>query len=438
MPSAGSRCEARGAGGRWAGFATGGGKVSRVRVLHVIVSVDPRGGGPIEMVNATSEVWLRHGHVTHIATLDEPGALWVKDATLTVFALGDGGKSLASRLSRGYGYSARLAPWLRQHASDYDAVVVHGLWNYASLGVWRGLRGRATPYFAFTHGMLDPWFIVAYPLKARLKAVFWRVLERRVLRDAKGVLFTTEEERDLAGRSFKPYTARGLVVGLGARDVADDPDRSRHAFLAKLPAVEGRRFVLFLSRIHPKKGIDLLIRGFAEHAADHPSLDLVIAGPDQVGLQRDLERLASDLGIAGRIHWPGMLTGDAKAGAFRGAAFFALPSHQENFGIAIAEALAYGTPVLITNKVNIWREIEADGAGIVVTDDEAGVGEGLRRLAAMSDEVRTRMAIDARTCFQRRFELERMSMDLLALIAREAGVRADAVSPALPVGVAPP
>lgn len=388
------------------------------------------------MVNATSEVWVRHGHASHIASLDDPDAAWVEAATLTVFALGPGPQGVARRLGRGYGYSPRLVPWLRQHASDYDAVLLHGLWNYASLGGWRGLRGSATPYFAFTHGMLDPWFIVAYPRKARLKALFWRVFERRVLRDAHGVLFTTEEERDLAGRSFKPYSARGLVVGLGARDVADDPTRSRDAFLAKVPGLEGRRFVLFLSRIHPKKGIDLLIRGFARLAADHPDLDLVIAGPDQVGLQRDLEGLASDLSVAGRIHWPGMVTGEAKAGAFRGATFFALPSHQENFGIAIAEALAYGTPVLITDKVNIWREIEADRAGLVVTDDEAGVAEGVRRLAGLSDEARGHMAADARACFLRRFELERMSMDLLALLAREAGQVDTALSPR-PVGAAP-
>lgn len=390
------------------------------------------------MVNATSEVWVRHGHTSHIASLDEPDAPWVKGARLTVFPLGQGGRGLAGRLGRGYGYSRRLAPWLRRHAADYDAILVHGLWNYASLGAWRGLRGRATPYFAFTHGMLDPWFIVAYPLKARLKALFWLLLERRVLRDARGVLFTTEEERDLAGRSFRPYRARGLVVGLGARDVADDPDRSRRAFLAKVPTVEGRRFVLFLSRIHPKKGVDLLIRGFARQAADHPDLDLVIAGPDQVGLRRDLERLAGELGVAGRIQWPGMLTGDAKAGAFRGAAFFALPSHQENFGIAIAEALAYGTPVLITHKVNIWREIEADRAGVVVADDEAGVGEGLGRMAALSEDARSRMAADSRACFVQRFELERMSMELLALLAREAGVQGDAALTASPVGAGPP
>lgn len=393
-----------------------------MKVLHVIASVDPRGGGPIEMVNATSEVWIRHGHASHIACLDRPEARWVADATLPVFALGLPAGSLAAPLSRGYGYSPRLVPWLKRHAPDYDAVLVHGLWNYSSFGGWRGLHRSGTPYFQFTHGMLDPWFIEAYPLKSRLKSVFWWMLENRVLRDAKGVLFTTEEERALAARSFRPYRARGLVVGLGARDVEDDPDRSRRALLAKIPALAGRRFVLFLSRIHPKKGIDLLIRAFAREAVLHPDLDLVIAGPDQVGLQRELERLAADLGIAGRVHWPGMMTGDAKAGAFRGAAFFALPSHQENFGIAIAEALAFGTPVLITNKVNIWREIEADAAGVVVDDNLEAVGEGLRRLIGLSDPERGRMAADARACFLRRFELERMSMALLALIAREVGV----------------
>jgi glycosyltransferase involved in cell wall biosynthesis len=124
-----------------------------------------------------------------------------------------------------YGYSPRLAPWLRAHADRYDAVIVNGLWNYASFGAWRALHDMSTPYFVFTHGMLDPWFNTAYPTKTFFKSIFWRLFEHKVLRDAKGVMFTCEEERQLARDSFAPYQAREFIVGYGTRDVSGDPHK---------------------------------------------------------------------------------------------------------------------------------------------------------------------------------------------------------------------
>jgi len=167
-----------------------------VRVLHVIVSVDPRGGGPIEGVFSSSEVWFRHGHERHIVCLDPPGAPWLSQARAPTAAVGLGGRAYGT-LRRlipwlRYGYSPRLAPWLRAHAGLYDAVIVNGLWNYASFGAWRALRDMAIPYFVFTHGMLDPWFNTAYPIKTFFKSIFWRLIEHKVLRDATGVMFTCE------------------------------------------------------------------------------------------------------------------------------------------------------------------------------------------------------------------------------------------------------
>jgi len=398
-----------------------------VRVLHVIGSVDPRGGGPIEGVFSSSEVWTRHGHVRHIVCLDPPSAPWLSQARAPTDAVGLGGVyGLLRRFIPWlrYGYSPRLVSWLRANAGRYDAVIVNGLWNYASFGAWRALHDMPVPYFVFTHGMLDPWFNTAYPTKTFFKSIFWRLIEHKVLRDAKGVMFTCEEERRLARGSFEPYQAREFVVGYGTRDVSGDPDEQRAAFLAKAPATEGRKLVLFLSRIHEKKGIDLLIKAFARHAGSHTEYDLAIAGPDQSGLRAPLTKLAKELGVAERIHWPGMLTGDAKWGAFRAAEFFALPSHQENFGIVVAEAMALSKPLLVTNKVNIWREVQSDGAGIVVDDDVEGVGDGLRRMFAMTDAERAAMGAASRKCFEERFDLEKNALYLLHVIERASSGKA--------------
>ncbi len=278
----------------------------------------------------------------------------------------------------------------------------------------------------FTHGMLDPWFNTAYPVKTFFKTIFWKLFEHKVLRDARGVMFTCDEERRLASGSFAPYSAREYGVGYGTRDVDGDPAVHRSAFAAHVPQVGGRKFILFLSRIHPKKGVDLLINAFARQAGTFPEFDLVIAGPDQTGWTSELQRQARELGVAGRIHWPGMLSGDVKWGAFRSAEFFVLPSHQENFGIAVAEAMALSKPVLITNQVNIWREIEANRAGIVVNDDIDGVAAGLQALCALSEAERDAMGRRGRACFLSRYDLEANAMQLLALfqeLTREPDAR---------------
>jgi glycosyltransferase involved in cell wall biosynthesis len=123
------------------------------------------------------------------------------------------------------------------------------------------------------------------------------------------------------------------------------------------------------------------------------------------------------------IVFPGMLTGDIKWGALSAADAFVLPSHQENFGIAVAEALACGTPVLISNKINIWREIEADGAGLVENDDLNGTANQLKRWLGLEAETRATMRENARKCFAARFEIERATDSLLSVIANPQSTR---------------
>ena len=404
-----------------------------MKVLHVIASVDPRWGGPVEGVLASSRILIACGHEAHVLSLDPPDADFLQNMPVPTFAVGVSGRlhdvlRRKIRLLR-FAYTPGLAAWLEEHAEDYDAVIVNGLWNYASSGTWRALRKSGAPYFVFVHGMLDPWFNKTSLVKTSLKRIFWKALERKVLRDARGVLFTCEAERRLARLSFAPYEARELVVGYGTQDIGGDAKAQLAAFHAQAPSVRGRKLILYLSRIHAKKGVDLLIHAFARHAARFPEVDMVIAGPDQNGLQESLEALARDLKIADRICWPGMLSGDAKWGAFRAADVFALPSHQENFGVAIVEALALHTPVLITNKVNIWREIEADGAGLVVNDDIEGVSAGLERMLALSPDERQSMREAGRQSFERRYDVRKASLDLIEALGRELQRRPGASLP---------
>jgi glycosyltransferase involved in cell wall biosynthesis len=165
--------------------------------------------------------------------------------------------------------------------------------------------------------------------------------------------------------------------------------------------------VLFLGRIHPKKGCDLLISAFAKLLAGNRDWQLVMVGPDQVGWQKELATKTATLNIASQVTWTGMLGGAAKWGALRAAEVFVLPSHQENFGIAVAEALAAGLPVLISNQVNIWREIEGDKAGCVSADTLDGTCEILQSYLQMRSEEQLIMRDAALRCFEQRFEIKK-------------------------------
>lgn len=403
------------------------------RVLHIIASVDVRGGGPIEGVLQQVRQSPADRFSFHIASLDSPEAACVASCPMKVFALGDptlapGWKRLLPW--RRYGYRPRMLPWLVAHQNDYDVVVVNGLWNYSAMAAGLALVGSDVPYAVFTHGMLDPWFRKTDPLKTIVKQVFWLFSEGRLLNNAAAVLFTTRMEQEVSRNAFRPYHVAERVVGFGTADIPGDPVMQERTFREAVPATSGRPYLLYLSRIHPKKGCDLLIEAFASVAAQHPEIDLVIAGPDRTGWRPELETRAAELGVAQRIHWPGMLTGDCKWGAYRACEAFVLPSHQENFGVVVAEAMAAGKPVLISDKVQIHHAISEGGGGLVASDTVEGARRLLSDFLALDPAERAAMGAAARATFLEKFEIGTAIGALNATLLELAARRRDRPAPA--------
>ena len=367
----------------------------------------------MESVRQSSVILAERGHHVEIISLDSPTDPWIREFPVPAHALGPGRGS--------YGYAPRFTQWIKEHRAEYDVVIIHGLWQYSSFGVWRALRGTNTPYFVFPHGMLDPWFNRTYPFKHIKKLLYWPWAEYPVLRDAAAVLFTSEEERRLARESFSPYRVHEVVVNYGTAAPSVDLENARRDFWNRFPQLRENRFLLFLGRLHEKKGCELLIQAFAttrKTAGADRSLQLVIAGPcaDESYL-RHLKDLAASMTGNDReenpITFAGMLTGNLKWGAFAAAEAFVLPSHQENFGIAVVEALACSTPVLISNKVNIWREIVNDGAGFADEDDGDGITRLIERWIQTPVAERETMRLNAKKCFERHFEINRAVDSLL-------------------------
>ena len=382
-----------------------------LRILHVITSLAPANGGPPEAVRQLANNWQRLGVHAEVVCTDSRNASFLRNLSCPVHTFGP------AHLGR-FALVPRLRPWLRDNASRFDALIMHGIWTFPNLAVRAAALSAGKPYGVFIHGGLDPWFNRAYPLKRIKKSIYWP-FQYPVLRDAHAVFFTADLERDFAKTSFQPSQWNSVVVPYGTNEPVGDPSAQMEAFYRRFSALRQRSFFLFLGRLHDKKGCDLLVEAFARVAPSVPTIDLVIAGPDQQGLQAKLTAMTHQLGVAARVHWTGSLEGDLKWGALRAAEAFVLPSHQENFGIAVAESLAAGRPVLISDQVNIWKAIQDAGVGLVEPDTLDGTEQLLRRWIALTEVERIAMAHRARPTFQRHFSIGATALALQKIFAPE-------------------
>lgn len=376
-----------------------------MRILQVIPSLDSKWGGTVEgLIQQCSEL-MAAGQSVDVLTLDSSPVPF--DSRLrceNVFFIG---KSYLN-----YRFSPNLEKWLRQHGPKYDLLIANGLWQYHGRAIYNISRRLGLKYVVFPHGMLDPYFKERYPLKHAKKLLYWWASQKSELEGARLVLFTTSEEMRLAQHSFPKYRVNEYLVGYGINRRDEKYNNMADRFLSNHPHLRGKRNLLFLSRIDPKKGCDILIEAFSKVAKSEPSFHLIMAGPNQSSWADSLHQRVKELGISDKVTFTGMLEGELKWGAFDCAEAFVLPSHQENFGIVIAEALSSGLPVLTTNKVNIWKEIKDSEAGIIETDDQAGVIRLLESWISLSDEGRDAMRNNALPCFRNFFDIK-LSTDRL-------------------------
>ena len=327
-----------------------------VRILHIIPGVDFRAGGVAVAVAGLAAAQLRIGLdvrllATYIEGNDNSPAEALRAAGARVQLVGPAaGRFLRHR---------DLPSAVKNAVADADVVHIHALWEEIQYQAAVAARRSNVPYVITPHGMLDPWSLNQSKWKKRLY-MLWRL--RRNLDHAAAIHYTTPIERDGAARlELKPPT----IVEPNGLDMSEfDQLPPRGALRARHNVPADRPIVLFLSRLHHKKGLDLLIPALAR--ANLPDALLVIAGPDDSNYKPQVEKLLADHGLTDRALFTGMLRGRDRLEAFVDADLFCLPSYQENFGIAVAEALACGTPVLISDQVNIHPEISQAGVGGVV------------------------------------------------------------------------
>jgi glycosyltransferase involved in cell wall biosynthesis len=276
--------------------------------------------------------------------------------------------SLAARLlGRG---AARLA---RDILRGADFAHLHGVWSPVIPAVAAVARRLGVPYALVPHGQLDPWSLAQRRLKKRLALLLWF---RRPIARATFLHMLNRDEERLAAPLRLPAPAEIIPNGVFLEEI--DPLPPRGTFRAAQPAVGPHPYVLFLSRLHHKKGLDHLADAFALLAPRRRDVHLVVAGPDD-GARAPFEAQVAAAGLAERVHVVGPLYGRDKLAAMVDASCFCLPSRQEGFSIAITEAMACGLPVVISDACH-FPEVAECGAGAVVPLDPAAVAAALERL----------------------------------------------------------
>jgi glycosyltransferase involved in cell wall biosynthesis len=305
------------------------------------------------------------------------------------------------QLGASFKYSRPLAAWLKNNAPDFDVVHVHAVFNHASVAAAGACRNEAVPYVVRPLGTLDPWSMQQKPVRKR---VFWFVSGKRMLERSAAVHYTAEAEKE-ATEGFLRLN-HGRVIPLGV-DAGAAPGNDLTQWF---PSLTGQRYVLFLSRLDPKKGVDVLIESFVSlvRRSEFGAWRLVIAGDGPRDYVAALKEKAANSHC---VIFTGWVEGEQKEAILRNAALLALPSRQENFGFCVLEALARGVPVLLSPQVNLAREIEAAEAGWIVGRDELTVGLA----SVLADETRRAHYGKAAHVFAQRYSWKKTAADLIDL-----------------------
>jgi glycosyltransferase involved in cell wall biosynthesis len=353
-----------------------------LNILHVIESLDPAAGGTAVVAARLAEAQAKLGHTVAVLAMPSGKQLTINGVTIAA----------APPISR-------LQALLGQEVSEvsgYDIVHMHGVWDPLLYAAARTARRRHIPYVVTPHGMLDPWSLQQSRWKKKLAlALGWRGMLNR----AAAIHWLNADEEKLAANVG--VTAPGVVIpnGVNLEDFSHLPPVSDRG-LSTQP------YILFLSRLHYKKGLDFLADAFRIVAAKRPDVRLVVAGPDD-GARGEFEQRIAAAGLSERVRLPGPIYGPEKLATLAGAACFVLPSRQEGFSVAILEAMACGTPAVVSTECH-FPEVAEAGAGEVVPLETNAIAGALDRVLG-DPTLRERMGKSGRELVAARFTWPRIA-----------------------------
>jgi glycosyltransferase involved in cell wall biosynthesis len=384
--------------------------------------MDPKTGGVAGILRNLLPVLDQRGITSEIVCFDDPSKAHSEtDAGCIIHRIGPS-------IGR-WGKVKGFRRWLDTHATTFEVIVLHGLWLYNGYAYTKWMKAdqdrrdhRKPRTWIMPHGMLDPWFQRSPDrrLKALRNLIYWWLIEKRTIASADLLIFTSEAERDKAATTFTDYRPRRtaiLPLGVPEPTLHDAPG----GWPQDAESTSDHGYLLALGRIDPKKGFHLLPEVWKRLSADiryrDQLPDLIIAGPGwetDYGLR--LKARIDELGLCDRIRTCGMLLGAEKWTALRSCEALIMPSHQENFGLVAAEAMACGTPVLLSNQVDIYQLITHAGGGISDSDTQEGIERMLIRWMDTSTDERLMMKESARKIYLEQFRISNTADRFIRLL----------------------
>jgi len=380
-----------------------------MNILHVVPSLDKEHGGPTTAVLGLSKALARLGHHVEIFTTKNEAdkiANHVQDGFGVVIHYFD------RRMPHRYGYSSSLEKALSERILDFDVVHIHTLWLYPTwiAGFWS--RKRHVPYLIRPCGMLDRYCLGQKPLRKTLYAWF---RERRNLNGAQAIHFTSDfEMQESRGVKLK---SPSIIVPLGIHTENFEISPPAGTFSKLYPETKDKRIILFLGRLHPIKGLDLLIEAFSEIINRYSDIHLVLAGPNERGYQKTLERRIMQKKLLNHVTFTGFLDHAAKLAAYHDALIFCLPSHHENFSVTAVEAMATGLPTIVTDQVSISYEAAKEKAALVTSCSTSIICEALKQLLEDS-QLRAQISRNAKRLVKDKFNWEKVAQSMVAVYQR--------------------
>ncbi len=371
-----------------------------MRVLHVIPSVAERSGGPATAIVPMCRALQQHDVEVFLITTD---AGLDRDASENVDYKGVPAKFFPSQLGESFKYSRPLTAWLNSHAREFDLAHIHAVFNHSSIAAAHVCRKAGVPYVVRPLGTLERWSMTQ---KSVRKRVFWQIVGKPMLRGAAAIHYTTEAEKvsteGLLGLNH------GKVIGLGV----EINDGAKEKLAGHPPILPEGPYALVMSRLHPKKGLDVLIDAFLSLVQQERFAHwrLVVAGD---GPQDHVLKLREMVGESDRVLFTGWLDGEEKNAVLSGASLLVLPSHQENFGMCVMEALSRSVPVLVSPHVNLAEEVVLANAGWIATVDKQALTTRLAE-ALNDDEERTRRGLAGKQ-LSRKYSWENAAQSLVEL-----------------------
>jgi len=309
----------------------------------------------------------------------------------------------------GWQFSWQLTRALKQNIRSFDLIYIVTVWSYPAAIAAYYCKKYRKPYILTPRGMLYPDTFFKKVWKKRL---YYRLILKQYIKGASAIHYTSEDEAEKT-HPFLGLSNPKVVIpnGLELSEFRDLPDREK--LKIRYPQLKDKKIILFLGRLNWKKGLDVLVKAYKMLTKDKADVHLLIVGGDEKGYGRKVKRWVNECGINYQVTFTGLLTGKDKLAAYTGSDIFVLPSYSENFAMAVAEAMACGLPVVISNKVGIYREIERNNAGIIINTRPEDLYRAMKSLLE-NPALRKELALNGRKLAEECYDINKVAGNMIA------------------------